>query len=188
MKRMLLVWSVLVGVAMAFAAEDPKPIFPEPKSAPKFKEVEVRVAHEPTLTPLQAESLLQWRTERELVSRREPNFKSGKNGLIVGIRFLSYIEPRDPMPYPRGIQTVPNARNGTMMIGPEMQPPSAPPIGQARLMITFSTADGTVLSQFDIAQPVKSWKRVDDEDNYVVNTARIAAAYARYYFLEKPAK
>lgn len=186
MKRMLLVWSVLLAVVAA--AGDAKPIFPAPKSTPKFTEVEVRVAHEPTLTPLQAESFLQWRTERELVSRKAPNFKAGKNGLIIGIRFLTYIEPKDPMPFPRAIQTVPNARGGTMMIGPEAQPPAAPPIGEARLLITYSSADGTVLSQFDIAQPVKSWKRVDDEDNYVVNTARIAAAYARYYFLEKPAE
>ena len=91
------------------------------------------------------------------------------------------------MPYPRATQTVPNGRGGSMIIGPEMQPPSAPPIGEARMMITFSGPDGTVLSQFDIAQPVKSRRRVDDEDNYIANTARIAAAYARYYFLEKPA-
>ncbi len=189
MKRMTLIWSGLLGVALfATAADDRKPIFPAPKSTPKFKEVEVRVAHEPTLTPLQAESLLQWRTERELVSRKEPNFKVGKKGLVISIKFLTFIAPQEPMPRPRPMQTVPNARGGQMSLGLEAQPMPVPPLGEARILITFSEADGTVLSQFDIAQPVKSWKRMDDEDNYVVNTARIAAAYARYYFLEKPDK
>ncbi|MFZ2639960.1 MAG: hypothetical protein WA117_03150 [Verrucomicrobiia bacterium] len=185
MRTATLILSSWVGLATVVTAADDKPIFPAPQSAPKFKEVVVNVAHEPTVTPLGVESRLRWCTERELCSRNEPGFKLGKDGLHVDIRFIHFIEPQ--LPIPQTWRAVPGP-GGTRVMMPQTPPIPVPPVGEARILLTFSEADGTRLSQFDIVQPVPLRMDVNEEHGYIGNTAKIAAEYARYYFLEKPAK
>lgn len=185
MRTAILILSSLVGVASVVVGGDDKPIFPPPQSAPKFKEVEVRVAHEPTVTPLQVESRLRWLTERELASRKEPRFKLGKNGLVIDIKFIHFIEPK--LPIPQTWRPVPGP-NGTRVMLPQTPQTPMPPIGEARILLTFSEADGTKLSQFDIVRPVPLRMELDEENGYIADTARIAAEYARYYFHDKPAR
>ncbi|MCX6901561.1 MAG: hypothetical protein NT105_23020 [Verrucomicrobia bacterium] len=184
MRTAILILSGMAALAAVVMASD-KPIFPPPQTAPKFKEVEVNVAHEPTVTPLEVERRLRWRAERELCSRKEPSFKSGRNGLHVDIKFIHFIEPK--LPIPQTWRAVPGP-GGTRVMMPQTPPMPTPPIGEARILLTFSEADGTRLSQFDIVQPVPLRMDLDEENGYIGATAKIAAEYARYYFLEKPAK
>jgi hypothetical protein len=177
----------LGGVAawVCVAAADDNPIFPPPQSTPKFKEVEVTVAHEPTVTPLEVERRLRWRAEKELTARKEPNFKLGANGLRVEIKFIHLVEPK--LPVPQVWRPVPGP-GGTRVMMPQTPPMPVPPIGEARLLLTFKESDGTKLSQFDIVQPVPFRMQWDEEEGYIAITARIVAEYARHYFLDKPAK
>lgn len=184
MRAVILILSCLAGLAAVVMAGD-KPIFPAPKSAPKFNEVEVVVVYNPTVVPLEVERRLRWRTEQELASRQEPNFKIGKDGLHVGIKFIHFIEPQ--LPIPQIWRAVPGPGNTRVMM-PQTPPMPVPPIGEARILLTFSEADGTKLSEFDIVQPVPVWDRWDGENDYIAVTAKITAEYARYYFLDKPAK
>jgi hypothetical protein len=71
---------------------------------------------------------------------------------------------------------------------PQTPPIPMPPIGEARILLTFSETDGTKLSEFDIVQPVPLRMDLDEENGYIGMTAKIAAEYARHYFLDKPAK
>ncbi|MCX6910123.1 MAG: hypothetical protein NTY01_19060 [Verrucomicrobia bacterium] len=184
MKTAMLVLGGLVALAGVAVAGD-KPIFPPPQSTPKFKEVEVVVAHEPTVTPLAVERRLRFRTEMELTARKEPNFKPGRNGLRVNIKFIHFVEPK--LPIPQTWRAVPGP-GGTRVMMPQTPPMPMPPIGEARILLTFSEADGTKLSQFDVVQPVPLRMELDEEEGYITTTARIAAEYARYYFLDRPAK
>lgn len=181
MKAALLILSFLAGVVLA----EEKPVFPAPQAAPKFKEVEVAVVHDPTVLPLEVERRVRWRTERELASRQEPNFQLGKNGLHLDIKFIHFIEPK--LPIPQIWRTVPGPA-GTRVMMPQTPPIPMPPVGEARILLTFSEADGTKLSEFDLVQPVPVRDKWDRETAYIAMTAKIAAEYARYYFLDKPAK
>ncbi|MBI5684697.1 MAG: hypothetical protein HZC54_06425 [Verrucomicrobia bacterium] len=185
MKAAILILSSLAGLASVVMAGDKPPIFPPPQSAPKFKQVEVVVAPDPTVVPLEVERRLRWRTERELVSRQEPNFELGKNGLHLDIKFLHFIEPK--LPIPQIWRAVPGP-GGTRVMMPQTPAMPMPPVGEARILLTFSQPDGTKLSEFDLAQPVPVRDRWDGENAYIAVTAKIAAEYARYYFLDKPAK
>lgn len=185
MKLPILILSGLAGLAAAVMADD-KPVFPPPQSAPKFKEVQVVVTYDPTVVPLDIERRLRWRTERELASRKEPNFKLGKNGLCVNIKFIHFIEPQ--LPFPQVWRAVPGGPPGTRVMMPQMPQIPIPPVGEARILLTFSETDGTKLSEFDIVQPVPLRMDLDEENGYIGMTAKIVAEYARHYFLDKPAK
>ena len=184
MRIAILILSVLAGWA-GFASADEKAVFPPPQSTPKFKEVEVTIARDPTVIPLEIERQLRWRTERELASRKEPNFKLGKNGLLVDIKFIHFIEPK--LPIPETWRPVPGP-NGSRTMLPQTPPMPMPPIGEARILITFSETNGTKLSQFDIVRPVPLRTDLDQEHGYIADTAKIISAYARRYFLDKPAR
>jgi hypothetical protein len=185
MKAAILVLGALAAWADLAVAAEKQPIFPPPQSAPKFKQVEVAVAYDPTVVPLEVERRLRWRTERELASRQEPNFELGKNGLRLDIKFIHFIEPK--LPIPQVWRSVPGP-GGTRVMLPQTPPIPVPPIGEARILLTFSQPDGTKLSEFDLAQPVPLRDKWDGEDAYLAVTAKIAAEYARHYFLDKPAK
>ena len=181
---MLLLGGLAALVSVAVAADKP-PVFPPPQSAPKFKEVEVAVAYDPTVVPLEVERRLRWFTERELASRQAPNFKLGKDGLHLDIKFIHFIEPK--LPIPQIWRAVPGPA-GTRVMMPQTPPIPVPPVGEARILLTFRQPDGTKLSEFDLAQPVPMRDKWDGENAFLALTAKIAAEYARYYFLDKPAK
>jgi hypothetical protein len=180
--------SVVCLTGVARGAED-KPIYPPPKAILKFAEAQVSVEHNPTVVPLEVESRIRWRTEREL-ERAKPGFAPGKNGLLIHIKFLQFIEPQRPFPARRAPRAVPAPKGrGQIYIGPEAEMQPIPPLGQARIQLTFSAPDGTQLAQFDFLQPVPVRDQLDDDLGYIAQTARIATYYARYYFFEgKPKK
>lgn len=179
---MLALAACLAGVGMA---AEKQTIFPPPQSVPKFKEAEVAVAHDPTVVPLEVERRLRWCAERELSSRQKPGFKLGKNGLHVGIKFIHFIEPK--LPIPQTWRAVPGP-GGTRVMMPQTPAIPVPPVGEARILLTFTEPDGTKLSEFDIVQPVPVRDKWDGDDAYIAVTAKIVAEYARDYFLDKPAK
>ncbi len=181
---MLLV-TCLIGWASVAAAQaaDDKPIFDPPKSAPKFIEVQVDVERNPTWSPLYAETRLRWWLTRELTAREGVNFTLGPKGLHVVAKFLFFEEPRETLPHRRVPQTVPNRRGGTVLIAPEADRTPIPPLGTARIQLSYFGPDGAKLSEHELALPVPPRAEWSDETAFIGKTARLAAHYAKYYFL-----
>ncbi|MCX7826889.1 MAG: hypothetical protein N2689_15225, partial [Verrucomicrobiae bacterium] len=165
-----------------------KPVYPPPRATLKFAEARVSVEHDPTVLPLEVESRVRWRTEREL-ERAKPGFTLGQRGLLIHVKFLHFIEPQRPFPARRVPRVVPAPKGrGQIYIGPEAEMQPIPPMGQARIQLTFSAPDGTQLAQFDFLQPVPVRDQIDDELGYIAQTAKIASHYARHYFFEEKPK
>jgi len=186
MKRLILILTLcgIGGLAGEGRGAEDKPIYPPPKSIVKFGETRVFVEHDPTVVPLGVESRIRWRTEREL-ERAKPGFALGKNGLAINIKFLHFIQPQPPFPARRVPRTMPGpGKGGQIYIGPEAEMQPIPPLGQARIQLTFSAPDGTQLAQFDFLEPVPVEYKLDDELGYIAKTAKIASYYARYYFFD----
>lgn len=176
----------LIGFACWAPAEDQTPLYPAPKTIQKFSEVQVRAVPNPTWSPLEVESRLRWRTERELTARDEPNFKLGKNGLVVEIKFLIYEELKTPWPPRRVPHNVRNPKGGPpILIGPEADSMPVPALGVARIHFTFLTADGSQLAQYEFVDSVQPRREWTSDDYFIPKAARLAAHYARYYFLDK---
>ena len=183
MRTAVLVLCGMAGLAGIARSDDDKPIYPPPKSMPKFTEVQVRMEHDPTVVPLEVESRIRWWTEREL-ARAKPTFATGRNGLAINIKFLHFIEPQQPFPSGRVPHGAPGpSRRGQVYIGPEAEMQPIPPLGQARIQLTFTAPDGTQLAQFDFVEPVPLRHQLDNETGYIAHTAKIATHYARHYFL-----
>ena len=176
----------LIGFACWAPAEDQTPLYPPPKTIKTFSEIQVRAMPNPTWSPLEVESRLRWRTERELTARDEPNFKLGKNGLVVEVKFLIYEEPKAPWPPQRVPYSVPRSKGGSSILtGPEADPLPVPALGVARIDFTFLTADGSRLAQYEFVDSVRQRKEWGNDDGFIPKAARLAAHYARYYFLDK---
>lgn len=168
------------------AAGDEKPIYPPPETVRKFIEVQVRALPNPTWSPLEVESRLRWRTERELTARDEPNFKPGKNGLVVEVKFLLYQEPKRPWPPARVPHNISNPKGGPpIVVMPEAEPVPAPLVGVTRIQFSFLTADGARLARYEFVDSVRERKEWSADDGFIPKAARLAAHYARYYFLDK---
>ncbi len=179
-----LLLALLSPVTWAAAADD-KPIYPAPQTVQKFSGVEVRAVPNPTWSPLEVESRMRWRTEREMTARDEPNFEIGKKGLVVEIKFLIYEEPKAPWPPRRVPHTIPNPRGGRpLLIGPEAEPRPVPPLGAVKVQFSFLAPDGTQLARYEYVDSVGE-RRTWTEDSFIPRAARLAAHYARYYFLDK---
>ena len=175
---------VLASATMAIPAEK-KPIFPPPKVPAKFHEFQVVAVRNPTISPLDVEQRTRWRIERELASWEEPKFPVGKNGLTIELKFLRFEEPQAPFPPRRRATLIPSPKGqGSIPLPPEAEPVPIPPLGQAHIQLTFRSADGTLLSQFDFVDSVPERRKRDEESAFTARTGRIAANYARYYFLE----
>lgn len=186
MKPLRLAMLGLIGSACWAAAYDDKPIYPPPQTVQKFSEVEVRAVKNPAWSPLEVESRLRWRTERELTARDEPNFRLGKKGLVIELKFHHYQEPKKPWPPRRVPHNVPNPKGGKpIVIMPEAEPMPTPLVGVARIQFTFLTADGTQLAQYEFVDSVQERKEWGLDDGFIPKAARLAAHYARYYFLDK---
>jgi len=186
MKKVMLSLTLCGMACLAGAARgaEDKPIYPPPKTILKFAEAQVSVEHDPTVVPLEVESRIRWWTEREL-ERAKPGFTLGKHGLLIHIKFLHFIQPQPPFPARRVPRAVPGpGKGGRVFIGPEAEMQPIPPLGQARIQLTFSAPDGTQLARFDFLQPVPEEYKLDNELGYIAQTAQIATHYARHYFFE----
>jgi len=178
----------LVGSVCWVAANDDKPIYPPPQTVRKFSEVEVRAVRNPAESPLEVESRLRWRTERELTARDEPNFRLGGNGLVIELKFLHYEEPKRPWPPRRVPHNVPNPKGGKpLLVTPEAEPVPTPLVGVARIQFSFLAADGTLLARYEFVDSVQERKEWGLDDGFIPKAARLAAHYARYYFLDRAA-
>ncbi|MBI5396254.1 MAG: hypothetical protein HZA91_13240 [Verrucomicrobia bacterium] len=185
MKTLPLAMLLLAGSAGWAAAAEDKPMYPAPKTIQKFSDVEVRAVPNPTWSPLEVESRLRWRTERELTARDEPNFKLGKTGLVIEVKFLLYEEPKAPWPPRRVPRSIPNPKGGgSILIGPEAEPMPVPLLGVARIQFSFLAPDGTQLAQYEFVDSVRERKEWVNDDGFIPKAARLAAHYARYYFLD----